>query len=420
MKLLYTLTATVLFATSVYAQTPSLDYGTGDHPTDRYSAPVCDLVPEADNHSQVEFLKNSLVSFTSRDKRFHVEFGGRVEARVAYDFDGIINHMDFIPAAIEMNSPNDQKFRIDASTCVFHVQGHVDAGRFGPIEFFVSNDFRGGEEDHYIPRIRSAYVAFKGFLIGRHAKTFCDMDSSPITIDFEMPNAFTYNFGTQVRWTYRFAKKHLEFGVAIEMPNVTGTYNEHFSELSQRTPDVPIYLQYEWGKELMSHVRLSGLLRNLYYRNNILEKNQSQFAWAAQLSGHLRPCRALDIYMTGIYGRGFSDYVLDLIGSGLDFTPDPQDPTQMIVRPMWSWQAGVQVNLSKRVFVTGGYSEADVDQMHSRNDQYQRGQYIFGNVFYDLTPHFTLAGEYLYGSRENMSGEKNHANRIQMMVKYKF
>ena len=53
-------------------------------------------------------------------------------------------------------------------------------------------------------------------------------------------------------------------------------------------------------------------------------------------------------------------------------------------------------------------------------DRYRNGQYIFGNIFYNFTSRCSIAAEYLYGSRENRDGMKNHANRVSMQVQYNF
>ena len=54
------------------------------------------------------------------------------------------------------------------------------------------------------------------------------------------------------------------------------------------------------------------------------------------------------------------------------------------------------------------------------DDEYRQGQYIFGNIFYSMTPRCKLAAEYLYGTRKNMDGMKNHANRAQILLQYNF
>ena len=50
----------------------------------------------------------------------------------------------------------------------------------------------------------------------------------------------------------------------------------------------------------------------------------------------------------------------------------------------------------------------------------EMGNYAFGNIFYTLAPHCKIAGEYLYGSRRDMSDASGHAHRINLMIQYSF
>lgn len=61
----------------------------------------------------------------------------------------------------------------------------------GRVVVFMDADFRGGAEGSYTPRLRSAYVSFLGFTLGRDVTTFCDLSAAPTTIDFQGPNAIT-------------------------------------------------------------------------------------------------------------------------------------------------------------------------------------------------------------------------------------
>ena len=87
-----------------------------------------------------------------------------------------------------------------------------------------------------------------------------------------------------------------------------------------------------------------------------------------------------------------------------------------------SRQAAAQINLTPRLFISGGYSTVRVQRSHGfySDDQYKQGQYIFGNIFYSITPRCKVAGEYLYGSRKDMSNDKGHANRVNVMLQYSF
>ena len=150
--------------------------------------------------------------------------------------------------------------------------------------------------------------------------------------------------------------------------------------------------------------------------------NTSRLGWGAQLSGTIRMGRPFRLFFNGVYGEGITPYIQDLTGSGLDFAPDPENPAKMQTMPMWGWQAALQINLSKRLFVTGGYSTVQVEKENGyiSANEYSQGQYIFGNIFYALTPRCRIAAEYLPGSRENMDGIEGTANRMNLLVQYNF
>ena len=362
--------------------------------------------------------------FTSKNNRFSFAVGGFVALRTGYDFDGISDNIDFIPYEIPIpgNYNTEQKLMMDATTSRIYLKAVTNSNKLGRIVVFIDADFRGGSENSYTPRVRSAYVSLGGFTFGRDVTTFCDLLAAPQTIDFQGPNAYNFNFATMIRYEYAFADNHLKFGVAAEMPRVSGTYGDNFAPMHQRVPDVPAYLQVAWGKDMSSHLRLSGIVRNMYLYNTRTESTTSLLGWGAQFSGTIRLGRPLQLFMNGVYGEGITPYMLDLIGSGLDFTPDPNDATRIRTTPMWGWQAAAQINLSPRLFLSGGYSMVRIDKSDGfyAEDEYRQGQYIFGNIFYSVTPRFKIAGEYLYGTRENMSGVESHANRVNMLLQYSF
>ena len=132
--------------------------------------------------------------------------------------------------------------------------------------------------------------------------------------------------------------------------------------------------------------------------------------------------RPLRLFFNGVYGRGITPYILDLIGSGLDFAPAPSNPDRMRTIPMWGGQAALQADLSKRLAVTGGYSTVRVEHENGPlpADRYRQGQYIFCNIFCTLTPLCRVAAEYLHGTRRNMDGAAGAANRVSLQVQYNF
>lgn len=362
--------------------------------------------------------------FSSKENRFSFSLGGFVALRAAYDAGGIVENIDFVTYDIPVagNYATRQKLTLDASTSRLFLKAIANTRAVGRVVIYLDGDFRGGAANSYTPRLRSAYVSLLGLTLGRDVTTFCDLEAAPATVDFQGPNAYNFNFATLVRYERSFAEGRLSFGVAAEMPVVSGTYGEGFDAIPQRVPDIPFYVQYAWGGDRSSHIRASAVVRNMYLHDLTRKSDTSLTGWGVQFSGTIRCCDPLRLFMNGVYGKGITPYIQDLTGSGLDFTPCPRDETRIRTMPMWGWQAAAQIALTPRLFLSGGYSTVRVQRSHGfyAADEYKRGQYVFGNVFYTIAPRCKVAGEYLYGSRRDMAAGKGHANRVNVMLQYGF
>lgn len=390
------------------------------------NAAVKSAIEDHKNATRDGFQQALTPSAIFADKRntFSFAIGGDVALRAAYSFDRIVNNIDMVPYNIPMTltPADDQEIRMDASTSRIFIRGIANTKKLGQVHIFMDMDFRGGAMGSYTPRIRSGYVQMLGLTIGRDVSTFCDLTAAPTTIDFQGPNAYNFRFATMIRYEHSFVDNHLKVGAAAEMPSVSGTYGETLMAIPQRVPDFPIYLQYSWGKNRDSHIRASAVFRDMYLYNKARSSEDDLFGWGVQFSGNIHITKYLELFMNGVYGEGVTRYINDLMGSGLDFTPRPNDPTRVQATPMYGWQAAAQINILPNLFVSGGYSTVSVLKKNGTysDSMYKQGQYIFGNVFWNLTPRFVLAAEYLYGSRKNMDGAKAHSNRINLLAKYSF
>jgi predicted porin len=252
------------------------------------------------------------------------------------------------------------------------------------------------------------------------------LQAAPNTIDFQGPNAYNSNFNEVIRYTHTFGYepgRGFTISAAAETPSVDGTYiPDEIAAQTQRIPDFVAYAEYAWGRYQRSHIRVSGVARTMYYRDLLENKNRKEVGYGVQLSGNIAFARHFNITMNGVYGKGITPYLQDLTGSGLDVVPKPDDKGEMQMPTMWGWFAALQYNITPRIFVSGGYSEVNVDHAHGYNPggEYKKGQYIFANVFYKLAPNCRIALEYLYGTRKNQDGAKGHANRVQTMIQYNF
>ena len=390
------------------------------------NAVVRTVIDDHKNYTRPGVQQVSTPSAIFADKRntFSFAIGGDVALRAAYSFDRTVDNIDMVPYNIPMvATPADrQELRFDATTSRIFIRGIANTKKLGQVHIFFDVDFRGGAQGSYTPRIRSGYVSMLGLTVGRDVTTFCDLTAAPTTIDFAGPNAYNFRFATMIRYEYAFLQDHLKVGAALEMPSVSGTYGETLQAIPQRVPDIPLYFQYSWGANRESHIRASAVLRDMYLYNAATGRENDLLGWGFQFSGNICVTKYLEFFMNGTYGQGISRYIQDITGSGLDFSPNPLNPYKAQTMPMYGWQVAAQLNIMPNLFVSGGYSAVTVCRKNGyiSESQYKQGQYIFGNVFWNLTPRFVIAAEYLYGSRKNMNGDKGHSNRVNVLAKYSF
>ena len=359
--------------------------------------------------------------FSSPHNRFMLAIGGFVNTRVAYDMKGIVENTDFITRDIpvEATYATRQKLTFDATTSRLFIKAVAVTRTLGNVVAYIETDFRGYRGDM---RLRQAYVSFKGLLLGRNITTFCDLDAAPTTVDFQGPNAYNIEYTTMIRYVLPLGR-HWSIAAAAEMPSVSATLPAgRFASIPQRVPDFPLYVRYDWGRRNPSHVRVSAVLRDMYYHADATDRNMAQFGWGVQLSGNVRFARRCNLFFNGIYGRGITPYIQDLAGLGLDLVPRLSSDLSLQTLPMFGWFAAAQIDLSHRTFVSGGYSWVKVDygDRYDVPALYRDATYIFCNLFHNITPFCKVAVEYLHGIKNDTSGRKGTANRVQAMIQYNF
>lgn len=367
------------------------------------------------------FRQTGLPRFIIAGKNQKMIFGigGNADMRLSYDFDGIADNLDFVTADIPVpNSPKQrQQIQLDPTASTLYFKAIADAGRIGPVVGYIQADFRGTGNAF---ALQMAYVEVAGFSIGRRFTTFCDLGASPSTVDFEGPNGYPAVYNAMIRYTRAF-NEHWSMAAALEMPDVSATYIPGTSAVSQRMPDIPLYVQYAWNGG-RSHLRASGLLRDMFFYDDLRDKITSLLGWGVQLSGAIQAGKRLTTYMQFLYGKGIAEYIQDIDGTGLDMVANPEKPHSMQALPVMSWIAGLQYAFGPKWLATAAYSGVKVFGEHDYrvSDTYKIAHYLSVNLFYNLTPSCQLGAAYLYGTRENMDTQQGHANRVQAIVQYNF
>lgn len=365
--------------------------------------------------------------FLLHDQKRNIAFGigGYVSLRAMYDFDGSpTSGSSFIPYDISRheNNMNANQIRMNAShsTLFFKVLGNNS--KIGRFQAYISGNFSGNNNAFVL---HDAYVNLLGFTIGRTWSTFNDLAAIPPTVDYQGPNGAAKMRTEQIRYSANLTK-NLSFGIAAEMPQTRGQYGQPINdlEMGQRIPDIPLYLQYGFGTNQASHFRVAGVLRNMNYKNDIENKTQYATGYGLQASTKLNITPMFTFYGQATYGKGTAQYINDLQGVGLSLVADAANNGKMKPVETMGWFTQLQVNLSKNLYATVGYSQASVlstrSQLDLAADTYHYGQYVVGNVFYNLTSDIQLGLEYDYGKRTDMDGSKAHANRLQTMIQFNF
>ncbi|MBO5874772.1 MAG: porin [Rikenellaceae bacterium] len=362
--------------------------------------------------------------FVDRQMKYALGMGGSVRLTSSFGFGKIIPQTpaySFIPAHIRTGdiplAKSQYLMSANTSQIFFKLVGHNPILK--DFTTFVSMNFTGGESGKE-PQLRQAYVTFRGITAGRAWSAFNDLAAVPPTIDFQGPNGASELLNYQIRYTLDLGHRW-RLAASAEMPSISATYGEYNTELDQSIPDFIIYGQYQWNNG-KNHIRLSGLIRNMNYHDDEADKNRINTGWAAQLSGLANITPSLTAFWQATYGEGFGSYINDLSMLDLDMVPNNNTQGKMQSLEAWAGYAGLKMEFSPRVFCSVTYSQAKVYSKDSFfiENMYKTGQYIAGNVFWNLTENCHIGAEYLLGKRTNMNNEDRSANRVNLLVQYNF
>lgn len=332
------------------------------------------------------------------------------------DFGGSVPNYDFRNALI--TTPNswesDSRLSFDASGTRFGLSLIRKSGQLGDVKMVIETDFRGSND---LFRIRHAYIDVKGFLLGQTWTFFGDNSALAPTIDVQGINSRTFIRTALLGYRTELAKG-LTFGVSLEMPVAKITGIGSLRSVTQRLPDIPLYLNYK-GKR--GHLKLAGVLRQLEYGNFAQEERERITGYGGQISGSLNVTSGVKLYSQAIYGTGIARYINDLALLALDLVP-VTGGTELQTIDMFSASIGIRATLSKEVYCSANFSMASLaDKSQYEVDQeYLRGSYLSASLFWEPIKAFTFGAEYIRGGRENIGGDKGSANRFQMMFMYSF
>lgn len=361
-----------------------------------------------------------------KEGKFYMGIGANLKAIALYDFGHPLdNPGKFIPSEIPMtiDPGSGALMRITAQTSSLYLNVVALPGSADQLGAYVAVNFAGKSN---ALNLLHAYLKYRGIKAGYTFSLFTDASAMPPTVDFQGPNAAGAMKRGMISYERSVGKDNgWGLGIGIDMPQVSTTNADHTATVTQRTPDIPFYVQRNWA-EGKGWFRLTGIVRNLYYRDVTDGKNKDVVGWGIKGTGSTPIYDGLKAYYQCLYGKGIANCIQDLTGHGMDLMPDPDNSGRLEAVKAWSGFAGLQYNFTPKLFVTAVYSHvrtyADdyVDSSTPWGTGYRYAQYLTGNCFYNINSIVQLGLEYLYGRRVDYSGMQAHDNRLQAMLQVSF
>ena len=107
-----------------------------------------EIIRIMNDRSQMRFHDPNAPRFLLTDQKgkFALGIGGYVRATGEYDFGGIVDDIDFVPANIPSSSKIKNQFQMDASTATIFLKlvGHTRL--LGDFTVYTAGNFRGGDK----------------------------------------------------------------------------------------------------------------------------------------------------------------------------------------------------------------------------------------------------------------------------------
>lgn len=355
-----------------------------------------------------------------------VKFSGYIKADAIFSnySDGSLGSgnlgRDFYIPSLTPVSGNKESTQFDAhsrqSRFRFTTNTPTDEGDSitGVLEFDMLATGGGDERitNSYVPRIRHAFVKYKGFLVGQTWSTFMDIGALPESVDFiGSTDGTIFNRQTQLRYTAG------SWDFAVENPESIITPFGGGGRIVADDSAVPDFVvRYthtaDWG-----FVKVAGLARQLAYDNGA-DIDTTQGSYGLSVTSKISVGAQNDIRISVNSGAGLGRYSAINAANGGVLTANNKietiDSTAFAVAYRHVWNDKFRSNIiysafsaDNNVVLTGGVATAKTQSMRV-------------NLFYQPTAKITVGAEYALAKREIESGADGDMNRLQFSMKYSF
>lgn len=358
-------------------------------------------------------------ALVGKNNEFYIGIGGQFLGEGVFTWgDNMPSATLFTPAALTPKTPgNGGNTQFGWQTSSIYMNFVAMPGTDNQLGIFFKANFMGNNNAFNCYHF---YAKYRGLTAGYTNSLFTDGAAEPMTIDFEGPNGYPFTTLFTAYWEQNFTK-NFSGAIGIDAPSVSMTTGATTANVNQRIPAIPLYLQYAWN-DGGTHVRLSGIVRPIQYRNLAEGSNSTLVGGGIQLSGMTKVVGDLSANFNAAYGRGIGSYLQDDNGLGMDAVTSTEAGKMETVKTFgvtgglsYAFSPKVSTNLTYSHLVNSLPDNATVDR-----DKYRYGDYVAANVIYNINKFVSAGIEYDYGHRKSFDGEGLHANRIQCQLAVTF
>ena len=359
--------------------------------------------------------------FMSKDANVAMGIGGVVRMRTWFDWNGYLPSNGFSIYTIGIpKNPADMRrlgFTPSGTALFYTILGRNKL--LGEYMGYIQGNFTGYNGLDF--KLKKAYFTFRDWTVGYATSTFCDPAAEPPVLDGQGPSAEMSKTNVLVRWLH--VNRHgVAYGASVELSGSqadTGDASKT-EKCPNYLPDAAALLQYQWDSG-RSHVRLSGLLRGIAYRDLVEMKNRTIVGWGVQLSAVAKIVSPLTMYGIVSYGRGHASYSGDLSVGNYDLVARPGHPGELYAPAMVGFTWGATYYFRPNIYATVALGELRyLPDFRPDDSEYKYGLYGAVNCQWEITPRLTCGLEYLAGKRMNFNAAHANANRVNAMVQLSF
>lgn len=340
--------------------------------------------------------------------RIALKFGGYVKADLITDLDAIGSQDFFDTETIPTSGPSrtNVHFHARQTRLSFDARWIVDESEDKIARAFVESDFFGGNPDGTAQlRLRHAYGTLGQLTVGQTWTTFTNVSAVPQTLDFEGAVSNVNRRQAMVRWDQESSIDGVSIAIAVEDPQIIVIAPPLITGQGRTpSPDFVSRMRLETDRV---DLQCAVLLRELGFQPT----NQPVItgtAWGVNATGSI----FLDDHTKGYYqvtvGEGIGSYrgVPDVVATG---------PASAKILPVFGWMVGVHHEWTDQLTSNITISKLSLETSpRQRPGDLDNTTYLAVNLIANPYERVFYGIEYLYGTREDVSGAGGDAHRLQV------